>query len=87
MDLWIRSQDRKTISKANKIYMEHNEERMYNINIYDDCSNTLGTYKTKERALEVLDEINEFKDNMEKAVIYSNIPIEEYTSTFEMPEE
>ena len=59
MELWIRSQDKTRLVKVCSLeYGEYNE--IYYINGY--CVNEidnydLGTYKTKERALEVLDEI------------------------------
>ena len=53
MDLWIRSQDRDYLEKVEKIYLWENSFGDYQI----DGKSELGTYKTKERALEVLDEI------------------------------
>ena len=54
MDLWIRSQDGKKLIKVNELKME--TVKGGNTFIYSDVTD-LGTYKTKERALEVLDEI------------------------------
>ena len=53
MELWIRSQDKKFLAKVNNIICE--DKALY----YDhhEAKATLGIYKTKERALEVLDEI------------------------------
>lgn len=64
MELWIRSQDREKLVKINdKIYCEHSEEPLdeygdvlYFYDISTDAD-ILGTYSTEERALEVLDEI------------------------------
>ena len=53
MELWIRSQDREYLEKLEKIYLWKNSFGEYKI----DGKSELGTYKTKERALEVLDEI------------------------------
>lgn len=47
----------------------------------------LGIYATKERALEVLDEIQEYLINLDKAVIYSMTPVEDYLNVYEMPKE
>lgn len=59
MDLWIRSQDKKKLIKVNEIKIESVIDG--NSFIYSDTTD-LGTYETKERALEVLDEIqNLFK--------------------------
>ena len=57
MELWIRSQDKTILSKAQNIIIrenknENNETNYAIVDIY-----TMGIYKSKERALEVLDEI------------------------------
>lgn len=61
MDLWIRSQDKEELIKINsRLFIRHIENVGYSIMndlCVDDGFITLGTYKTKERALEVLDEI------------------------------
>lgn len=63
MELWIRSQDKAILQKVNKLYVcKYAEEKGYGIydllyNDLDDCDVPLGFYKTRERALEVLDEI------------------------------
>ena len=59
MELWVRSQDKEVLMNVNHLYLSNN-------GIVGFCQSTftspiLGTYKTKERALEVLDEINEVK--------------------------
>lgn len=56
MELWIRSQDKRTLINTRRIDVDDNniivwDEGRYASEIY------LGQYKTKERALEVLDEI------------------------------
>ena len=56
MELWIRSQDKKSLVNTKTIEVCNNDivvwdEEKYDIKIY------LGKYKTQERALEVLDEI------------------------------
>ena len=75
MELWIRSQDKTRLSKVHDIkYVE--KESDFNdyenvIRIYcGDFNIRAGAYKTKERALEVLDEIQKlikptFKINYE----------------------
>ena len=56
MELWIRSQDKESITKVSNIqYHYHND--LHIIGTYYDNLKILGTYKSKERALEVLDEI------------------------------
>lgn len=66
MDLWIRSQDRESIFKVESVFYSTNEENEHFIRTFtiDDLYNgivKLGQYSTKERALEVLDEINNIK--------------------------
>ena len=55
MELWIRSQDKKRLIKSEKLITVEFTERT-ECEIWDNDVK-LGTYKTKERALEVLDEI------------------------------
>ncbi|MBR2711270.1 MAG: hypothetical protein IKE89_02245 [Bacilli bacterium] len=66
MELWIRSQDNKNLIKVNALYTDiPSDFGKEGFGIYCDkrdnyISNNLlkiGTYKTKERTLEVLDEI------------------------------
>lgn len=61
MDLWIRSQDRERLMKVNGFdYVDFNDEYVINGFGTNECDNyDLGTYTSKERALEVLDEIQE----------------------------
>lgn len=55
MELWIRSQDKLALTKINSIGIEYDKSLVG----YGKVCVKLGTYKTKERALEVLDEIEE----------------------------
>lgn len=55
MELWIRSQDKAGLTKIDNICVVDN--RIIFIPNRQNGRLTLGTYKTKERALEVLDEI------------------------------
>lgn len=59
MDLWIRSQDKEKLVECNKVELEPTLTfGMYTLKTTNDnCSIILGNYKTKERALEVLDNI------------------------------
>lgn len=81
MELWIRSQDKEKLLKCNDIAIKnHRYDTMdeygnrcinykgYEIVGYFDKNTeyeTLGTYKTKERALEVLDEIHQRLINLQ----------------------
>ena len=56
MNLWVRSQDKRILQKVDNIFLDANYENK-RISTYDGDNVELGTYKTKERALEVLDEI------------------------------
>lgn len=71
MELWIRSQDKNSLIKANNIYSDVlPEDGYYKIfNMPDE--DILGKYLTKERALEVLDEIQnllETRDDIQQMV-------------------
>ena len=54
MELWIRSQDREHLIKTTDIDLDCDDKRAILINNYH-----MGVYKSKERALEVLDEIQD----------------------------
>lgn len=54
MDLWIRSQNREDLSKVEHLGVY--DKKIY-INGYEEHGYCIGDYATKERALEVLDEI------------------------------
>lgn len=57
MELWIRSQDGHKILKANEIYVcRHDNNHVY-ANTSIECGIELGNYATKQRALEILNEI------------------------------
>ncbi len=81
MDLWIRSQNREVLTKVNNLVVEEFAEDEYIIKNYPNGSiwNGLGTYKTKERALEVLDEIENVLYNVQMGY--------EKLSTYKMPKE
>lgn len=65
MDLWVRTQNREnTVKIINGYGLKYNDKKTIIANYqpdftdkYDGYYDVLGTYKTKERALEVLDEI------------------------------
>ena len=71
MDLWIRSQDKERLVKVDKIELYENkdntDDEYKKCAIYEYTDNErqylLGIYKTKERALEVLDEIQDILKN------------------------
>ena len=55
MELWIRSQEKTRLTKVNNILAYKFDDDSYGIQINGECF--VGEYKSKERALEVLDEI------------------------------
>lgn len=66
MELWVRSQDRKVLKEINNIEIDYLDFKKYSYTKdieskgeYSIRGNgeTLGQYKTKERAIKVLDEI------------------------------
>ena len=66
MDLWIRSQDKMNLVRIKQINVNYRDNRQIIANYMpEEYENSgeyyelLGTYKSKERALEVLDEIEE----------------------------
>ena len=56
MELWIRSQDKKNLSKANNIKLDRYLGDNKNVIISNEYFE-IGKYKSEERAIEVLDEI------------------------------
>lgn len=70
MNLWIRSQDRMNLVKVNQISINYSNSKRIIANYIPDFVGTqgeyyeiLGDYESKERALEVLDEIQSFIEN------------------------
>ncbi len=65
MELWIRSQDKTKLVKVDNIssldIADDYEKEVHSL--WNDCKGVLGIYKTKERALEVLDEIQSSMKN------------------------
>lgn len=66
MELWIRSQDKERLIKVSNVQYTYRKGDLYSdvrgkhyIGTYYDNLEILGEYATKERALEVLDEIEE----------------------------
>ena len=86
MDLYIRSQDRKRLVPNPNLYVVYDEKNEIAY-IGDMSVGHIGKYKTEERALEVLDEIQDYLINLDKAVIYSMIPADDYLNVYEMPKE
>lgn len=78
--MWIRSQDDRLLIDADKIYVSGTDDPKYQMgdfkyqiyNIGESCNYFLGDYSSKEKAMRVLDEIenqlNEF--DLEGTVVY-----------------
>ena len=77
MELWVRSQDKEILVKVNNLSLvfSNKDEDCEIINSFEDhqCWE-LGTYKTKERALEVLDEI---QDILKPKIIVNTYKVEQ----------
>ena len=93
MELWIRSQDRMKLVNNCNLYISSEIRNEY---IIEDLNNkylNLGTYKTKERALKVLDEIQEIikwcQKDMKDVTIgdMENLKGCFYDCVYEMPKE
>ena len=87
MDLWIRSQDKKSLRIVSNINIIHEDGKMFICNYMGIANIKLGTYKTEQRALEVLDEIDKYKNKLEKAHFLGMEESEFVSSTFQMPKE
>lgn len=71
MELWIRNQNKITFQKVDNLLISDGDNVEGTFNIYTNslpAQNVLGRYKTKERALEVLDEIQNFMRNYACAI-------------------
>ena len=87
MDLWIRSQDKMNLVKVNQININYQNNNQIIANYIPDFVGTqgeyyeyLGTYKSKERAIEVLDEIQSL---LQPTIEYKPIVQEEYNPAYE----
>lgn len=75
MELWIRSQDRRILQKVDNIFLDANYDNKRICSYDNDSEIELGTYETKERALEILDEIQML---LQPIIRYKPIVQEEY---------
>lgn len=96
MKLWIRSQDREILIKIDNVGISNENLVLGNL-VSDDNKSVcdywiLGQYKTKRRALEIIDEIQEFieKQGTNEINIDDNgLPngVRHYGNVYQMPEE
>ena len=93
MELWIRSQDKKSLVKVSRLDVSaltgNGELTGQGLirNLYDKDEDWLGIYATEERALEVLDEITKRKDELDKSYFLGMEEASFVSSIYEMPEE
>ena len=95
--MWIRIQDKEALVYANNFYiMKTRGEEKYEISYFDgDSFVKLGFYKSKERAVEVLDEIQErispkfnYEGNKEEVDIFIKTQmLNSMIAGYQMPEE
>lgn len=101
MNLWIRSQDKEDLIKVDNLGLAYlgkynfvdkigdiHREEYHICQFEENCHTTLGYYKTKERAIEVLDEIQEAKLGNFHYRCNSNVKVssKEDTIIYQMPE-
>lgn len=84
MKLWIRSADREHFTEAHGIdynmgYIVNSmtEEERYCHKIVDDRGKVLGIYETKERCLEIIDEIQKLLEVADPTKAFLNIECDE----------
>ena len=80
MELWVRSQDKEALMKINNGILYHETDNRNCIVVKESPSyyHIIGEYKTKERALEILDEIQNL---LQPKIIYTQ---KEPIETFEL---
>ena len=109
MELWIRSQDKEDLIEVHNLGLAYKGkygfmDKIGDIDNYcicefiDDYHVKLGTYATKERALEVLDEIqttirNKYAISLKPTTVITSIPSEKrykelnQVAVYEMPKD
>ena len=92
MELWVRSQDKERLGKIVYLELKNDDYGFHIIGWRDKFEGTkIATYKTKERALEVLDEIQKIFDfrienkSYEEADIFLKANM--FPKIYQMPEE
>ena len=80
MELWIRSQDKNSLTKVSNLSLQEikhpvrHDTEYWGIGTYYDNLQMLGKYLTKERALEVLNDIEYWlvktNENKQQVVVY-----------------
>lgn len=76
MELWIRSQSKKTLMKVTKVHICGG---VIFASGYTEFDEIIGEYKTKERVIEILDEIQSL---LQPTIEYKPIVQEEYNPAY-----
>lgn len=98
MELWIRSQDKERLIKVSNVQYTYRKGDLYSdvrgkhyIGTYYDNLEILGEYTTKERALEVLNEIELAlgckRTVFNNTVVFVNVLENVNSMVYEMPKE
>lgn len=83
MELWVRSQDKMNLVKVRQVGVNYQDSKQiianYTPELYENSGEyyeLLGTYETKERSLEVLDEIQRYISlpNIDNSVYIYQMP-------------
>lgn len=76
-NLWIRSQDKEMLVNSNGFQLQqHYEDSPCQIfAVWNNNYMCVGAYKTKERALEILDEIQKFMGPKDRKAEYKEIDL------------
>ena len=88
MDLWIRSQDKEVLQKITSLFV-NDDGYIFSYDYINSNEVFLGKYKTKVRALKVLDEIQEAQLGNYHYRCPSNVKVSnnENIIVYEMPKE
>ncbi len=71
--MWIRSQDKKTLMKV--VYLNIDDKKIFGIGHLEDCELILGKYQSADRAMEVLNSIqNKLASEQEGKAIVIKMP-------------
>lgn len=92
MELWIRNQNRETMELTTYLQIIYLDELDQENKWVIEGGSYLGYYKTKERALEVLDEIHEYIEKIGTNELIANengimSGIKHFGKVYEMPKE
>lgn len=94
MELWIRSQDKKNLVKIRQISINYQNNKQiianYMPELYENSGGyyeLLGTYKTKERAIEILDEIQKTIETHILGQVTTEWDVWYKSTVYEMPKE